>query len=98
MQIDLKFVLYVYVLIINIVAFVQILVDKRKAINNQERTPEAHFFFYSALFGSAGVLLGMLIYRHKTRKWYFVIGIPLIFLQNIFSAMLIYYGLLSQVY
>jgi uncharacterized membrane protein YsdA (DUF1294 family) len=59
--------------------------DKRKSIrgNGQKRTPEGIIFFFAAAFGSIGVYLGMLTFRHKTKKWYFQIGIPLLILQNL---------------
>jgi len=58
--------------------------DKRKAIRGGtiERTPEGFIFFLAALFGSIGVYAGMLVFRHKTQKWYFQLGIPLLILQN----------------
>lgn len=59
--------------------------DKHKAARGQyaERTPEGFLFFLAALFGSFGVFLGMFAFRHKTRKWYFRVGIPLLMLQNV---------------
>jgi uncharacterized membrane protein YsdA (DUF1294 family) len=58
--------------------------DKRKSVNgaDSDRTPEGLLFFMAVSFGSLGVYAGMLIFRHKTRKWYFQIGIPLLILQN----------------
>jgi uncharacterized membrane protein YsdA (DUF1294 family) len=40
-------------------------------------------FFLAAAFGSVGVYAGMFAFRHKTRKWYFAVGIPLLMLQNL---------------
>ena len=70
--------------VINIWAFVAIGHDKRKAIrgHNAERAPEGFMFFLATIGGSVGVYLGMLAFRHKTRKWYFQIGIPLLIIQN----------------
>jgi len=50
--------------------------------DNSERIPEGLLFFMATIFGSVGVYAGMFVFRHKTRKWYFVIGIPLLFMQN----------------
>ena len=44
----------------------------------------------AVMFGSIGVYLGMLAFRHKTRKWYFLIGIPMLFLENLALLYLIY--------
>lgn len=69
--------------------------DKRKAIrgHNAERAPEGMMFFLATIGGSVGVYLGMLLFRHKTRKWYFQIGIPLLIIQNI-AAMWVVWSLL----
>lgn len=63
-------------------------VDKRIAVTNRERTargkkaqrriPERTLFLIAALGGSVGVLAGMYFFRHKTRHWYFVVGVPAI--------------------
>ena len=59
--------------------------DKRKSIrgSGKTRTPEGVLFFLAVLFGSIGVYLGMLAFRHKTKRWYFQIGIPLLIVQNL---------------
>ncbi len=70
---------------INLVSFFIMGRDKRKAIrgNGQKRAPEGLIFFLAACFGSIGVYAGMLVFRHKTKKWYFQLGIPLLIAQNI---------------
>ena len=69
---------------INLVAFIIIGRDKRRSIrgHNAERAPEGFMFFLATMFGSVGVYLGMILFRHKTRKWYFQLGIPLLIIQN----------------
>ena len=75
----------------NIFAFVVMGNDKRKSMNggNPDRTPEGLLFFLAAAFGSLGVYVGMLTFRHKTKKWYFQLGIPLLILQNLATLYLI---------
>jgi len=70
---------------VNIVAFLVMAHDKHKAVRgrNAERAPEGFMFFLATVFGSIGVYLGMMVFRHKTRKWYFQLGIPLLILQNL---------------
>lgn len=70
---------------INIATFLVMYYDKRKSMDREdaERIPEGLIFFMATAFGSVGVYLGMLILRHKTRKWYFQLGVPLIILQNL---------------
>ena len=67
-----------YLLAINILTFVVFGVDKYKAIKKQYRVPEKTLFLLAVMGGSAGALAGMFAFRHKTRKWYFRIGIPCI--------------------
>lgn len=77
---------------INIFAFIVMANDKSKSIRggNTERTPEGLIFFMAAAFGSIGVYVGMLVFRHKTKKWYFQLVIPLLILQNIATLYLIW--------
>ena len=48
------------------------------ARTRQWRVPEKILFGAALLGGSAGVWAGMYVFHHKTRHWYFVVGIPLI--------------------
>ena len=70
---------------INIFAFFVMANDKRKSIqgSNPERTPEGVLFFLAAAGGSGGIYAAMIFLRHKTRKWYFQVGVPLVILQNV---------------
>jgi uncharacterized membrane protein YsdA (DUF1294 family) len=71
--------------VLNLLAFLLMLWDKNisQGKNERNRISEGMLFFMATLFGSVGVYLGMFVLRHKTRKWYFVVGIPLLILQNI---------------
>lgn len=69
--------------IINIYTFLMMGNDKRKSVRKKNsRIPEGYIFFIAILFGSVGVYAGMLLFRHKTKHWYFQLGIPLLILQN----------------
>ena len=85
MFMDINFVAVVSLfLVINIAAFVIMLLDKVKSRNKKaERISEGALFFMAAAFGSVGVYFGMFAFHHKTRKWTFVIGVPLLMIQNI---------------
>ena len=76
-------VLIIYILLINIIAFVTYGLDKRKAAKNRYRIPEATLFALAIAGGSIGALTGMYTFRHKTKKWYFKFGIPLILILQI---------------
>ena len=71
-------ILIVYLIAINIIAFVIYGIDKQKAIRKQWRIPEAQLLAVAAIGGSAGALLGMQFFHHKTRKWKFRLGVPLL--------------------
>jgi uncharacterized membrane protein YsdA (DUF1294 family) len=77
--------------LINLSAFLIMLADKIKSTHpGAERISEGKLFFLAAAFGALGVYAGMFACRHKTRKWYFLAGIPLLILQNASLAYLIY--------
>lgn len=76
--------------LINLAGFAITAFDKRKARKRQWRTPEKTFFLIALLGGAPGVYAGMLLFRHKTRHWYFVLGIPGIFLIQAAIAYLVF--------
>ena len=57
--------------------------DKRRAKAHRRRVPEKVFFWVAVLGGSPGAILGMWIFRHKTRHWYFKYGLPAILLAQL---------------
>ena len=75
-----------YLAAVNLVTFTVYGVDKAKARRGAWRVPEKTLFLLPLLGGSVGALLGMLVFRHKTKHWYFVWGIPLILLAQIALA------------
>lgn len=79
-----------YLLLINAVAFVLMLVDKRKAIKNRWRIPERTLILSALFGGSIGALLGMYTFRHKTKHLKFTLGIPAILIAQISLAIWIF--------
>lgn len=75
--------LLIYLGIINIVTFIFFAADKRKAENNRPRIKIITLLGLCFIGGSAGGLLGMYLLRHKTKKNYFTVGIPLIILTHL---------------
>lgn len=69
---------YLYLFLINAAGFLLMLIDKRRAIKNRWRIPEKTLLLFALLGGSLGVLLGMKLARHKTKKPVFSIGVPII--------------------
>ena len=71
-------ILMVYLILINAAGLVLMLVDKRKARRKAWRIPEATLLTWAVLGGSIGSLMGMYLFRHKTRHLKFTLGVPLI--------------------
>lgn len=83
-------VLLVWLAAINLVTFAVYGIDKAKAKRGAWRVPEKTLFLLPLLGGSLGALLGMRVFHHKTKHWYFVWGIPLILLAQIALAVWLY--------
>jgi len=79
-----------YFFILNILTFIMMGNDKRKAKKHLWRTPELNFFILSFLGGSLGALLGMYFFQHKTRRWYFRFGLPTILIIQIIVVVLLF--------
>lgn len=67
-----------YLLVINLVSFALMGIDKSRARRNAWRIPEASLFLFAIFGGSIGSILGMQLFRHKTLKPAFFIGMPVI--------------------
>ena len=63
-------------LVMNLAAFALMGIDKAKAKAGAWRIPEKTLFLVTALFGGLGGTLGMNVFRHKTKHWYFKYGFP----------------------
>ena len=82
-------ILFGYILVMSIVAFCVCGADKFAAQRQKSRVPEKVLFLLSALGVSVGMYLGMFTFRHKTKHWYFVVGIPAIILVQ--AALILYF-------
>ena len=83
-------VLLVWLAVINLLTFIVYGADKRRARKGKWRVPEKTLFLLPLLGGSIGALLGMRVFHHKTKHWYFVWGMPAILLAQIALAVWIY--------
>lgn len=72
-----------YLLVINGVAFLLYGLDKWLAIEHKSRIRIVTLLLVALLGGSIGALIAMYVFRHKTRKIYFTIGVPLILIMQI---------------
>ena len=84
----------IYLIIINVIGFFAMWIDKVKAKRGSWRIPEKTLFTITLLGGGFGTIAGMYMFRHKTKKLYFTIGFPVILLTEIF---LIVYVLIKYV-
>jgi uncharacterized membrane protein YsdA (DUF1294 family) len=85
------YIILSFFVLVNLVALLVMFMDKcRSRKIGAERISEGLLFFMAIAFGSIGVCLGMFFFRHKTKKWYFIIGVPLMILQNSATVYLAY--------
>ena len=76
--------LVIYLLVINVLAFAVYGWDKvRSKVQGARRVPEKTLFLLAILGGSVGAILGMRVWHHKTRHWYFKYGLPAILLAQL---------------
>lgn len=80
--------LILYLIIINIIEFIIMGLDKLLAIKHKYRIPEFTLLFLSAIGGSIGAIVGMFFFHHKTKKLKFRILFPLFL---ILHFIIIYY-------
>ncbi|MDE2311866.1 MAG: DUF1294 domain-containing protein [Patescibacteria group bacterium] len=66
----------------NTLAFAFVGLDKRRSVDLGRRLPEVFLFFVAACFAALGVFLGLLFFRHKTRKFYFILGVAILLMQQ----------------
>ena len=85
-------VIALYLIIVNIVGFALMGNDKKRARKHMFRIPEAALFTVAIIGGSLGSIIGMKVFRHKTRHWYFTYGIPFILLLQIAVIILIHFS------
>ncbi len=64
----------IWLLFMSAVSFAAMGLDKLYAGRGERRIPEKRLFLFAALGGAVGGLLGMYLFRHKTKHWYFVVG------------------------
>ena len=76
-------ILIVAFAIMTIVGFASMGIDKKKAKEGKWRIKEATLFAIAMLFGGVGSTLGMWIFRHKTKHWYFAVFFPIFALIDI---------------
>ena len=77
----------IYLIIINVIGFAIMFIDKQNAKKGKWRIPEKVIFIVTALGGGIGTISGMYAFRHKTQKLNFTIGLPFITILEIIGAL-----------
>lgn len=88
-MIEVKYVV-LYLVLINLVGIAAMALDKFKAQKGYWRIPEGTLFSITLLGGGIGTIVGMYLFRHKTKKLKFTIGLPSILISEIFLAVYLY--------
>ena len=73
-------ILLLWCLGLSVLGFFLMGYDKLQAKRGRRRVPEKSLFSVALLGGAAGAVLGMYLFHHKTRHWYFKWGLPAILL------------------
>lgn len=73
----------IYLIVINILGFLAMGLDKHKAKMAERRIPENTLFMFTILGGGIGTIAGMYVFHHKTKKMKFKVGMPLILILEI---------------
>lgn len=87
---DITKYIIIYLIIINLIAFLAMFLDKRKAKYGKWRIPEQTLFIIALIGGSIGAIVGMYTFRHKTKKLRFSIGFPVILILQILLVFMVY--------
>ena len=87
---DVVLIIITYVVMMNLVSFALMGIDKYKAKKKTWRIPEATLFLFALFGGSIGSTLGMFLFHHKTRHWYFRYGLPLILIVQLVCIYLLW--------
>ena len=85
-------IVLIYLLVINLCGFALMGIDKKRAIRGAWRISEASLFMVAILGGSIGSILGMQLFRHKTKHWYFKYGMPAILILQIIVPCYFYFS------
>ncbi|GEM00636.1 Uncharacterized membrane protein YsdA, DUF1294 family [Halolactibacillus halophilus] len=79
-----------FLIFINLIGFLQMGIDKRKALKNKWRLPEKQLWLIAFFLGSPGTFLGMKLFRHKTKHRLFKFGLPVLSIIEVMLIVLIF--------
>ena len=78
-----KVLIGIVLVVMNLLSYILMGLDKRAAQEGRWRVPEKTLFLVTALFGGLGGVLGMHVFRHKTKHWYFRVFFPVLLIAQI---------------
>ena len=81
--------MFIYLILINAFACVLMLTDKIRAKKKLWRIPEGFLLGVAVIGGSVGAILGMYLFRHKTRHPKFAVGLPVILALQIVASVIL---------
>lgn len=92
---DIWLILLIYLAAVNLFGLIIMGVDKSRAKRRKWRIPEATLFLVAIIGGSIGSIAGMYLFRHKTKHWYFVVGMPVILVLQLIAVAIIVFAPLN---
>ncbi len=81
-----------YLAIVNLAGLIVMGIDKLRARKRAWRIPESTLFVIALIGGSLGTTIGMHLFHHKTRHWYFLFGMPAILVIQIATVLILMYS------
>ena len=81
-----------YLAIVNLAGLIVMGIDKLRARKRAWRIPESTLFVIALIGGSLGTTIGMHLFHHKTRHWYFLFGMPAILVLQIATVLILMYS------
>lgn len=95
---DIWLILIIYLAAVNLFGLIIMGVDKSRAKRRKWRIPEATLFLVAIIGGSVGSILGMYLFRHKTKHWYFVVGMPVILVLQIIAGLIMFFAPINLIF
>ena len=95
---DIWLILLIYLAAVNLFGLIIMGVDKSRAKRRKWRIPEATLFLVAIIGGSIGSIAGMYLFRHKTKHWYFVAGMPVILVLQIIAGLIMFFAPINLIF
>ena len=94
-DINFYLIITIYLVIINLISFFAMKIDKNLSIKHKSRISEKTLFTFACIFGAMGIYAGMYAFRHKTKHLKFTVLIPVLIILNV-SSLIYFIYILSK--